>query len=155
MLRWFLLAGRVVLGAVFLYAAYTKLSQPWMLFAFSINSYQILPQWAVEFAAQALPWAEAALGALLISGFKLRYSAGAASALLVAFIAVMLRAYFRGEAIDCGCFGFGEALTWKTLVRDGLLAALAVGVTIGAFLRTRRPAPSATREAVPATAEKQ
>jgi hypothetical protein len=39
---------------------------------------------------------------------------------------LMLHAYLQGLHIDCGCFGPGEALGVKTLLRDGgLLAALA------------------------------
>ena len=37
---------RLLLAAVFLYAAYTKLRQPWLLFAMSIDSYHMLPEWA-------------------------------------------------------------------------------------------------------------
>jgi len=137
MWRVLLLVGRFVLAAVFLYAAYTKLRQPWMLFAMSINSYGVLPGWAVELLARTLPWFELALGLLLAIGLKLRYVAAAASALLVVFFAVMLRAHLKGLGIDCGCFGFGEALTWKTLVRDGALAALSVGLTVAAFRGAR------------------
>src|SRR6188508_48370 len=60
------LALRVLLGAVFIYAAYTKLRQSWLLFALSIDSYQLLPEWAVFALARTLPWLELALGVLLI-----------------------------------------------------------------------------------------
>ena len=32
------------------------------------------------------------------------------------FFGLMVRAYVRGETIDCGCFGPGEAISWKTLL---------------------------------------
>ena len=141
MRRALILVLRVGLGAVFLYAAYTKLRQPWMLFAMSINSYQILPEWAVTFLGRTLPWFELLLGALLIVGRPLRTTAASASALLALFFAVMLRSYHKGMSIDCGCFGFGEALGPKTLIRDGLLVVLALILTLLAFRQSRLSPP--------------
>jgi len=135
--RALLVLGRLGLGAIFLYAAYTKLRHPWMLFAFSINSYRVLPEWAVTVAARTLPWVELALGGLLIVGYQLRYVAAAASSLLLLFFGVMLRSHFKGLGIDCGCFGFGEKLGVRTLVRDGLLLVVSLALTASAFL-TRR-----------------
>src|ERR1035438_8850015 len=59
---------RVALGAIFVYAAWIKLREPWALFAMAIDSYQVLPVWAVEVVARALPWFELLLGVLLIAG---------------------------------------------------------------------------------------
>jgi len=131
------LALRLVLATVFIYAAYTKLRQPWLLFALSIDSYQLLPQWAVLTVARTLPWLELLVGLLLVSGFGLRYVALVTSAQLVIFLAVMLRAYTKSLGIDCGCFGAGEALTYKTLIRDGLLTAGAIVLTVSAFQSQR------------------
>ena len=131
------LALRLLLGAVFIYAAYTKLRQPWLLFALSIDSYQLLPQWAVLTIARTLPWLELLLGLLLVSGFGLRWVALLTSAQLIIFFGVMLRAYAKGLGIDCGCFGAGEALTYKTLIRDGLLTAGAIVLTVSAFRYSR------------------
>ena len=136
--RWLLLAGRLILGGVFAYAGYTKLRQPWMLFAMSINSYQIVSESSTKFLAQTLPWFELVLGLILISGWILRWSATAASALLVFFFSVMLHAYMKNLEIFCGCFGVGEKLGPITLMRDGSLAALALAVAIGAFVMHRR-----------------
>ena len=139
MRRTLIFVFRLALGAVFLYAAYTKLRHPWMLFAFSINSYQVLPEWAVTFLARTLPWFELLLGLFLLIGWPLRTAAASASALLMLFFAVMLRSYYKGMSIDCGCFGFGEALGPKTLIRDGVLVVLALALTLLAF-RQSRPA---------------
>jgi uncharacterized membrane protein YphA (DoxX/SURF4 family) len=133
-----LLVGRILLGAVFLYAAYTKLRHPWELFALSIDSYRLLPEWAVIAVARTLPWAELVLGILLIVGFKLRYSAAAATGVLAAFMVIMVRAYMQDLGIDCGCFGIGQALGPGTLVRDSLLLLLSFGVTVGAFVVQKR-----------------
>jgi putative oxidoreductase len=122
------LALRLLLGGVFLYAAYTKLSQSWLLFALSIDSYQMLPEWAVLAVARTLPWTELALGVLLLSGWKLRYVSMGAAAILLLFFSVMVYQYAGGTGIDCGCFGVGEALSAKTLARDGVLLAAALGL---------------------------
>src|SRR5713226_6077607 len=82
-LRMLILLGRLALGGMFLYAAYSKLRQPWMLFAFSVNSYQLLSEWAVVAVARTVPWLELGLGLLLIAGYGLRYAAAGASALLL------------------------------------------------------------------------
>jgi uncharacterized membrane protein YphA (DoxX/SURF4 family) len=119
---------RVLLGAVFMYAAYTKLRQSWLLFALSIDSYQLLPEWAVYAVARTLPWMELALGILLIAGAALRYLSVIAAGILALFFTVMVVAYTRGGGIDCGCFGVGEPLSAKTLVRDGALLAAALAL---------------------------
>ena len=147
MRRGLMLAGRVLLGGVFLYAAYTKLRLPAMLFALSIDSYRLLPEWAVIAVARTLPWFELALGLLLMAGFGLRYVTAAASALLLVFFGMMLRAHLKGLGIDCGCFGIGEALGWRTLVRDGLLVTLSLALTVAAFWTSRTTQPAGASKA--------
>src|ERR1700735_3621768 len=64
--RVLLLAGRVVLGGIFVYAAYSKLhfGGAWHLhdyqffFAMGINSYNMLPLSIVQWMARILPWLE-------------------------------------------------------------------------------------------------
>jgi len=136
--RWIVLVLRVALAAVFVYAAWSKLRQPWLLFAMAIDAYGVLPQWAVMTLARGLPWFELALGILLLSGFWLRHTAIVASALLAMFFAVMLRSYAKGLQIDCACFGLGEAISLKTLLRDGLLVLSSVALTALAFRQGSR-----------------
>lgn len=141
-MRLALLAIRLLLAAVFLYAAWTKLSQPWTLFALSIDAYGLLPEWAVLFVARTLPWAELGLGLWLASGFWTAAAAMAASAVLALFFGVMLYSFSKGMGIDCGCFGVGEALSAKTLVRDGAILGAAVSLAI--LARRRRAARTAS-----------
>lgn len=144
---------RVALGVVFVYAAYVKLFQftdgrlhllPWQLFAMAVDSYQLLPQTAVEILARTLPWFELALGLLLIAGRWLRLASAAASLLLAVFLSLMVRAYFKGQEISCGCFGPGEIISWKTLLRDGSLLAASLFVMAAAFWSRRVPRKSFT-----------
>lgn len=135
-MRRLILPLRLLLAAVFLYAAYTKLRQPWMLFAMSIDAYQILPQWAVLLLGHWLPWVELFIGLFLAAGIFLRYIAAGATGLLLVFFTLMTRAFIKGMAIDCGCFGLGEAISAGTLLRDGLLVALSLVLTL--LARSRR-----------------
>jgi uncharacterized membrane protein YphA (DoxX/SURF4 family) len=133
------LALRVALGAVFLYAAWTKLRQPWELFAMSIDAYKVLPDWAVVVVARTLPWAELLIGLALMAGRWLRVSGGAASLLLLGFFVLMVRTYAKGMQIDCGCFGLGDPISARTLARDGTLLAGCLFLTWTSF-RDRRKA---------------
>ena len=141
-----LLLVRLALGGVFVYAAWIKLREPWLLFAMSIDAYKVVPQWAAELIARTLPWFELALGLLLLSGFWRRVSSVAASALLTVFFALMVHAYVQGKTIDCGCFGSGEAISPLTMLRDGSLLAGALLLAVVSF-RGRRGKPT---PAVPA-----
>jgi uncharacterized membrane protein YphA (DoxX/SURF4 family) len=129
------LALRIALGAIFVYAAWTKLKDPWALFAMAIDSYQVLPTWAVEYLARTLPWAELLIGSLLIAGRWMRASTATTSLLLLVFFALMIRAYVKGIEINCGCFGPGEAISWKTLLRDGTMLAGSLLLTTATFVK--------------------
>lgn len=136
----FMLAARIILGAIFIYAAYVKLRDPWELFAMSIDSYQVLPLRMAEMAARVIPWLELAIGLMLIAGVWLRISGTIVSLMLLTFFTLMVRAYAKGMQINCGCFGPGEAISWKTLLRDGSMAAAAIAMTALAFLKRSKTA---------------
>jgi uncharacterized membrane protein YphA (DoxX/SURF4 family) len=139
-LRWLLLALRLILGAIFIYAAWTKLRESWLLFAMAIDAYGVLPQWGVTAVARGLPWLELGLGILLIAGFRLKISSTAVSLLLLTFFALMVRSYARGMEINCGCFGTGEAISPRTMLRDGALLAGSLFLTVMSFRKSRAPA---------------
>ncbi len=131
---------RIALGAIFVYAGYVKLKDPWELFALAISSYNLLPLKAVELVARTLPWAEVVIGLMLIAGFQLRIAATACSLLLLVFFSLMVRAYAKGMEIACGCFGPGEVISWRTLLRDGSMLAGSLLITMAAFWRRDRTA---------------
>jgi uncharacterized membrane protein YphA (DoxX/SURF4 family) len=135
-----LIVLRLIIGGIFVYAAWTKLQEPWQLFAMNIDSYRVLPLPMVEVVARTLPWFEAAIGLLVMAGIWLRISSTAVSLMLLVFFALMVRAYAKGMAIDCGCFGTGEPISWKTLLRDGTLLAAALTITWSSFMNRRRAA---------------
>jgi len=161
--RVLLMIGRVALAVIFLYAAYAKFkpqgSMPWSvgsvrvslsMFAMEVDSYQLLPTWGVNLVAHLLPPFETFLGLWLLSGIALPFSSLITSLLLAGFFAGLTRAYLLGQEISCGCFGPGERIGPKRLVIEGLFLALALGVTIGAFLADRRKNRIALSEAAPA-----
>ena len=156
--RYLLLVGRLVLGGIFLFAAYGKLrpvfSTPWTLaslkitpsslnlsmmsFAMQVDSYHMLPTWGVMLVSHTLPWFELGLGLLLVFGLALPWASLIATGMLGFFFLVLLRAYHDGLKINCGCFGPGaEPLNGARLLLETGFLALAAGVTIGAFLRAR------------------
>jgi uncharacterized membrane protein YphA (DoxX/SURF4 family) len=142
----FFVIGRLALAAVFLWAAYTKLRDPWMIFAMEIDAMQIVPGAMVEPVARTMPWVELLLGVLLAIGIQTRYVATVASVVLLGFFSMLVFLYLKGFQGDCGCFGPGERLGPKTLARDGVLVALSIWVTWEAFRRwqAKPPAPQPT-----------
>jgi putative oxidoreductase len=144
--------GRIVIAAIFIYAGFAKLIRwdmhphPPMgiaasLFALQIDSYQMLPPWAVLLVARSLPWAEIAVGLLLLIGWRLRLWSTLVTLIIGGFFIAVVRAYVLHLDINCGCFARPEPLTAWTLVRDGLLFLLAVLMTYSAFQEARRPHP--------------
>jgi uncharacterized membrane protein YphA (DoxX/SURF4 family) len=139
--RWLVtLILRLVLGAVFIYGAWAKLRTPWELFAMSVDSYHVLPLAQVELVARTLPWLELAIGVLLIVGLFPRITSVATTLMLLGFFGLMVRAYAKGEEINCGCFGPGEMISWKTLLRDGSLVAAGAALVCMAFMARRKTA---------------
>jgi putative oxidoreductase len=145
-LRWTLVVLRLALGAIFIYAAWVKLRLPWQLFAMSIDSYGLLPPGPVEFLARTLPAFELLLGVALMAGVWLRISSAITSALLLVFFSLIVNAAIKGQEISCGCFGPGETLSWKTMVRDGAMLAGSLFLTAMTWLKwrkSRQPQPAA------------
>jgi hypothetical protein len=63
------------------------------------------------------------------------------SPIMLGFFAAVVRSYAMGLQINCGCFANPEPLTINTVIRDGLLSALAVAMTVFAFLEARNRHP--------------
>jgi len=161
--RILLLLGRVALAVIFLAAAYAKLkpqgAMPWSfasirtslaMFAMQVDSYQLLPEERVNFVAHTLPPFELLLGLWLLSGIGLRFSSLITTLLLGGFFTVMVRTYNMGLEVSCGCFGPGEQLGVKTLLRDGSLLGLSLAVMVGAFVLSRRASDESAPASLPA-----
>ncbi len=152
-----LILCRFALGVIFLAAAYGKLRPlpgfSWSIssmklslatFAMGVDSYQILPPWAVSPMAHFLPFFEIALGVWLISGLGLRVSSLISTLILCVFIFAMFSAWRRGLTVDCKCFSQGGARIglWD-MIRDGLIfMPLALILLIASFVMNRKPRAS-------------
>jgi uncharacterized membrane protein YphA (DoxX/SURF4 family) len=146
--RILLVLGGIVVGSIFLGAAYGKLKPfpgfAWsrasvqtsvLMFEMQVGSYEILSPAATSFVAHVLPFFELFLGVWLVSGILRRYSSLLASLMFCGFMAAIAYAYFRGLHIKCGCgIGPDEDVGPGALLRDGLRFLFpALTVTIGAF----------------------
>jgi hypothetical protein len=101
----------------------------------------LLSPGGVSFIAHTLPFAEIILGLLLLIGWRFRIWATLVTLIMLGFFAAVVRSYALGMQINCGCFATPEPLTIKTVIRDGALVALALLMTIFAFIEARKPHP--------------
>ncbi len=108
----------------------------------AVNAYQLLPVEAGQVIGAALPFAEVALGLVLLAGLGVRVAALASAVLLAGFVVGIAAAWARGLRIDCGCFGGGGALAagespryFIDVVRD--LALLAASALLAMWPGTR------------------
>ncbi|MBE2217253.1 MAG: DoxX family membrane protein [Ignavibacteria bacterium] len=118
--KYFVIAVRVVLGALFMYASFDKMANP-EAFANIIDNYHLLPYQLVNPLAIFLPWLEFFTGLFLIIGKWVKGSLLIYSALLVIFIIALSQALIRGLDISCGCFSVNPSSTsevWLRIVED-------------------------------------
>lgn len=122
-----LLALRIGLGVVFVYAGILKITEP-VAFAGSVAAYKILPYYFNYLVAATIPWVEAACGLLLIVGYRVKAAAGIVAGMNVLFIVLLASTIVRGLDIDCGCFRQGGEKTsaWIAILRDILFLSVAL-----------------------------
>jgi uncharacterized membrane protein YphA (DoxX/SURF4 family) len=132
LLPWLGTAARLVLGAVWLAAGASKITDLDASVR-AVRAYRLLPETAAQIVGAGLPVVELLLGTLLIVGAGVRAAAAVSAVLMLAFDVGIASAWARGLQIDCGCFGSGGELapgqdpTYSIeLVRDAALTALAV-----------------------------
>lgn len=115
---------RVLLGGLFLMAAWPKLSDP-SGFAMAVAQYQVLPAFIVNPFSLWLPALELITGLLLIFSRWERESAILLGFMMTMFIIALSQAIARDLGIACGCFdikGAGDSgQTWYSLLRDIVL----------------------------------
>jgi uncharacterized membrane protein YphA (DoxX/SURF4 family) len=150
--------GRLNHGAIFVYAGISKIFFPnthlWPMFvlkfsisinlstfAQQVDAYKLLSPAAVSFVAHTLPFTEILLGLLLLIGWRLQIWASLVTLIMLGFLTVVTRAYLLHMDINCGCFATYEPISLKKIFEDGALAALALLMTVFAFLEARKPHP--------------
>ncbi len=136
---------RLILAGIFLYSGYVKIQEP-LQFAVAIAGYKMVPDDMVFPLARFLPWLEIVLGYNILIGWKLRYNAVAAGALLLFFIVILSITIGRGIDANCGCFSLDERISPKTVARDSLILLPAIFLSIESRLRKlfRRSASAAS-----------
>jgi len=131
---YLVLAARLLIGALFVYASFHKLLDP-AEFAQAIRNYQLGPAELTNLAAMILPWLELIAGALLILGIQTKPSALITTCLLAVFLVGLYRAYFIGLDIACGCFSSAAASAGRidvlTLARDTALFVISLFIVVG------------------------
>lgn len=139
-----LVACRVVLGALFIWAAVTKLPDM-AAFAQDVANYRVVPAALVPFVASAVVGIELLAGLALVAGVMTRAAATVIAGLLAVFTVFLAQALLRGIDLRCGCFGGDEPASWWTVARD--LAMLAAAL---ALARAPSPRPQPDRLTTPA-----
>lgn len=129
--RLVVIALRLGIAAVFLFAALPKLADP-AAFARDVDNYRMLPDVLVGPVAAALPVLELVVVAALLTGVHASGAALVAAGMLGAFAIGMGQALARGIDLDCGCFGAAaEAqVSGATIARNLVLMAACVPIVL-------------------------
>ncbi|HSG99396.1 MAG TPA: MauE/DoxX family redox-associated membrane protein [candidate division Zixibacteria bacterium] len=123
----FILALRIIVAAIFLSAAYSKILDP-AAFAKNVNNYHILPASLVNIVALGLPMIEALAALGILAGVWQRASALLINGMLLVFTVALLVAIVQGVNINCGCFTQNPEVKsdlWFDFYRDLVFIALA------------------------------
>ncbi len=103
---WSFLAGRVLLGAVFIVSGFQKLTTPAVNFAAAIEKFEVVGGPSALFIAQTLPWLEFAGGVLFVLGLWTTVSGLLLWAMNSGFTLLLASSLIRKLPIEqCGCFG--------------------------------------------------
>src|SRR5690348_9001328 len=129
---------RLFLGAIWLWAAIPKLSDP-RRFVQAVRAYDMTPEWLSKAIGYGMPVLEFGVAVLLILGVATRLAAGVSAGLFVVFLIGLVTAAARGIKLSCGCFGGGgESLTTEytiDILRDVGLLLLAAFLVVWSFTR--------------------
>lgn len=140
-MKWLVLAVRLVLGGIFLYAGILKASASEQ-FALALLPFTFLPSGSADGLAVVLAAAEILAGVLILAPRVYPLGAFLIALLCVVFIAVLGWALSNDLIVDCGCFGRDEAPSaakmWTAIGRDIALLAGAIFVCGWRFFAPRR-----------------
>ncbi|MEO8445849.1 MAG: MauE/DoxX family redox-associated membrane protein [bacterium] len=118
--KYFLIALRIIVGALFIYASHDKLFNQ-EDFSKAIYNYRFLPEIFINIFAIVIPYIELIAGLFLIFGIYKRGSSLIIIILLIMFIIALSQAYIRGLDINCACFELKNELESKGEKSDILL----------------------------------
>lgn len=127
---------RLFLTGIFIYSGYIKV-QSYLQFTVTLGGYQLIPEQLIPFIATYFPWVEILLGVAILIGWKIRYFAAGATALLLFFSLLLAITYFRGIEANCGCFSFDDPISPLTILRDGIIVIPAIYLLLENRIRMR------------------
>lgn len=131
-LPWLGTVIRLVLGVVWIWAAWEKLKSP-REFVQAVRAYDATPEWLSQAIGYGLPVLELCIGIVLIVGVAVRIAAIASAVLFVVFFIGIIQASARGISLDCGCFGGGGTTEGGTTYTVDILRDIGLGI-LAAFL---------------------
>ncbi|HVQ28280.1 MAG TPA: DUF417 family protein [Vicinamibacteria bacterium] len=148
-----LLACRLVLGAMFLYACHDKILAP-TAFAKIVYQWQVGGPVLSNLVAVILPWVEAVVGVLLLAGVWTHEAGLVVAGLLLSFNLAAVSVLARGIDVEnCGCTSVKASsgprspfhgVGWFLLTRNTLLLAGALALAFA----PRREIPGQARSPV-------
>ena len=99
--------ARILVGLIFAYAGWAKLTEPSANFEAALLKYGVFSPRLIPWMARFLPWLEWFLGSFLMVGYVPRFAAVGASLLSLAFLVTLgsSRLFLEAGGTDCGCFG--------------------------------------------------
>jgi len=132
-MKYLVLAARLLIGGLFVYASLHKIVDP-EGFAQAVRNYQMVPPGLSNLIALILPWIEITTGGFLILGIQTRPAALIVSGLMAIFLVALFQAYFNGLDIHCGCFSSDPSSSGSisplTLTRDASLFVIAAFILV-------------------------
>jgi hypothetical protein len=145
-------AAKLIIGGIFLYAAFDKIAHP-AAFAKDVYNYQILPDAVVNLVALVLPWIELFAGACLLTGVWVPGAVLITNGLLLIFLAALVLNYARGLDVNCGCFSTGDttpamSIGWY-LLRDALFMMIGALLFCTVFFQAEKNRADRSRPSVP------
>ncbi len=129
---YLLFALRAALGAIFIWAAASKIVDP-ETFIVGIENYGLIPKALAVPLGYGLPWVELLAGFCLVAGIFPRIAGAVCAVLMAVFVVAVVSVLMRpveARPESCACFGPGDTLSWWTPVRDLLLLGLSLIVTL-------------------------
>lgn len=127
---------RVLLGGLLVFAGILKILDNTTLFE-SVAYITWLPVWAKSLIINYLPYAEIAVGSLLILHLFDKVTIPASALIYLSFFIFAVWGLGSGLEFDCGCFGdldgssfigqlLGSEIGWKMAIRNGIFTAMAI-----------------------------
>ncbi len=106
-----------MIGALFIFSGFLKLTSPYQNFWYVIQGYDILVRPLDEWTAIVFPWIEFFVGVFLFFGLWTELFAKAALFMFTGFIVILGQALIRQLPLEeCGCFGERFSLSPRAML---------------------------------------